>query len=250
MPCRVNNRRMWTGRILLEASSHEFNSFVTLTIQDLRPKDHGPPARNAWELVPRDLTLYFKRLRKLFPIRYFAVGEYGSLKFRPHYHLALFGVPMTAAPVLQEAWGLGDIHVGDLTKDSAQYICGYVTKKMTSQDDPRLSTRHPEYAVMSRNPPLGSLAARTIAEQLLLAADIDDIPPTFRTHGKTFPMAKGLRRALRTELFGEPDTPPLARTRLYFEKESIDQTTREQRREAQFLSVQARLRIQRSKEKL
>lgn len=44
-------------------------------------------------LRKQDLQLFLKRLRKYLPdyeIRYFACGEYGPDKFRPHYHLLLY----------------------------------------------------------------------------------------------------------------------------------------------------------------
>jgi len=86
--CRANRRREWVLRILLELEKHEFNTFLTLTYDDV----HLPGDQS---LQPKHLTDFFKRLRKKveYPIRYYAVGEYGEETERPHYHIALFGHP-------------------------------------------------------------------------------------------------------------------------------------------------------------
>jgi len=90
MPCRFNRRRLWTARLLLEATQHENKSFITLTYNDKNaPKDHS--------LDPSHYKNFIKRLRKaIYPkkIRYYLVGEYGDHTQRPHYHAALFGLSL------------------------------------------------------------------------------------------------------------------------------------------------------------
>ena len=67
-----------------------------------------------------DLQLFFKRFRyyvaKRFPkekVRYFAIGEYGPVHFRPHYHVLLFLQSDEALQVcstaLSEAWSYGRV---------------------------------------------------------------------------------------------------------------------------------------------
>ena len=86
--CRINRRREWVGRMILEAKEHLFSSFVTLTYDDEHmPKDGS--------LCKKHLQQFIRRLRKaLYPrkIRYYAVGEYGDKSWRPHYHLIVFGL--------------------------------------------------------------------------------------------------------------------------------------------------------------
>lgn len=53
-PCRINRRRLWTHRIMLESLKHGDSSFVTLTYETL-PSDGS--------LVPKDLQNFMKYLR-------------------------------------------------------------------------------------------------------------------------------------------------------------------------------------------
>lgn len=178
---------------------HGESSFWTFTYnEDTYPVDGS--------LRPRDLVLFLKRLRKSFKFRYFAVGEYGSETQRAHYHAALFGVAVSDHPFVDRAWGLGFISGGDLNEKSAAYLCGYVTKKMSSSMDHRLQGRHPEFCRMSRMPGLGIGAMATVAEGLstnegckLVARD-GDVPKALR-HGRTLmPLGRYLRRTLRDQV--------------------------------------------------
>lgn len=227
MPCRVNRRRLWTARICLEAMCHEQSCFVTLTYD----KQHNPVT-----LVPEDMRLFLKRLRTAYPrpLRFYGVGEYGDRSWRPHYHLAIFGLSayehtfdlktgfVNSGPVF-DAWKLGGVHVGELNPTSAHYIAGYVTKKMTGKDDPRLvqgdRVLHPEFSRMSLGRKksgtggLGLGALKSIAANLtsnggsgaLLKAG--DVPNEVRINGKLYPIGRYLRRALRQEVGWNEKTP-------------------------------------------
>lgn len=149
MLCRLNTRRKKTTRILLESKGHESNCFATLTYDD----EHLPRLKDGTPtLSVRDHQLFLKSLRRRLPpfsLRFYLVGEYGETTERPHYHAALFGIGSDSAALVQESWGKGFTHVGELERESAQYIAGYVTKKMTAEDDVRLNGRKAEYARMS-----------------------------------------------------------------------------------------------------
>lgn len=167
MPCRFNNRRKKTTRLILESKSYEKNCFATLTYADdfipLTPE--GLPT-----LALRDHQLFLKSLRRRLPpssLRYYIVGEYGETTQRPHYHAALFGIGPDSQALVQAAWAKGHIHLGHLETESAQYIAGYVTKKMTAKSDPRLNGRYPEYARSSnRGGGMGYKAINDIGLQL------------------------------------------------------------------------------------
>lgn len=224
---------MWTHRIMLESLLHTDNSFITLTYEDKklpRVSTNSLPT-----LDPKHLQNWLKRLRKeIVPlrIRYYACGEYGDETQRPHYHVALFGYPgcsrgrtlrrveSSSRPVWEQCcascrmvgktWGLGDIDIGTLALDSAQYVCGYVTKKMTAKDDTRLYGRYPEFARMSNRPGLGFGALQPVADQwnsLNLASSEADVPAALRHGGRMLPLGRYLRRELRALVGMEKEAP-------------------------------------------
>lgn len=211
MPCRYNRRRIWKHRIILEAALHESNSFVTLTYDD----EHIPADGS---LDPAHVRDWLKRLRKAVSpsrFRFFLVGEYGDTTQRPHYHAGLFGFPSCIygqstysgnrkscchwCDLVRKTWGKGNIYVGTLEPDSAQYLAGYVTKKMTAKDDPRLFGRHPEFGRMSLRPGIGHDAMYDLSSVLLqFNRETDADVPTSLAHGrKLLPLGRYLRSRLR-----------------------------------------------------
>ncbi|AXH78130.1 MAG: replication initiator protein [Microviridae sp.] len=153
-----------------EAQLHDSNWFATLTYKvDPRSLQH------------EDMQLFFKRLRKIQPIRYFMCGEYGETYSRPHYHAILFGLQLNdlkvysenhgntlyESPMLTKVWGLGHINVGRVTVESANYVASYCTKKVTGDkatdhyerlelETGELYALKPEYAKMSLKPAIAS----------------------------------------------------------------------------------------------
>lgn len=158
MPCRINKSRLWTGRMLLELQSHPASCFITLTYDEL----HHPKGGS---VCKKDLQKFLKRLRwnTGLPLRYFAVGEYGEISFRPHYHLIVFGLSPVLADQVKKSWWKGFVHVGNAEAKSMSYVCSYVLKNMRKKGDPRLQGREPEFAIMSKRPGLGYDAVGRIA---------------------------------------------------------------------------------------
>jgi hypothetical protein len=156
-----------------------------------------------------------KKLRNHFPgVRFYVVGEYGDKTQRPHYHYALFGAPSCPlqSPPTKECkcqvcskyskiWGKGRIHAGSFTPESAQYVSGYVTKKMTSPDDPRLEGRFPEFSRQSLRPALGYPFADEIGKQLLKYNKTwDDIPSSIKIGGRSWPLDRTMINRIKTHL--------------------------------------------------
>lgn len=205
---------------MLEAKLHSDNCFATLTYSD----ENLPENKS---LKPDDLKLFLYRLRqamKPHKIRFFACGEYGDETERPHYHLAIFNFPScrngftnrrgasfccAQCATIQKLWPLGHIFLGTLEQNSANYIAGYVTKKLTDGRDARLNGRHPEFTRQSNRPGIGADAMDEVASVLMeLGLDAAPDVPAALTHGRsTWPLGRYLRRRLRTRIGRSPDAP-------------------------------------------
>lgn len=212
MPCRINRKRVWVSRIMLEAMGHADSVFVTLTY-----KPEALPADLS--VSKREAQLFLKRLRKARgPFRYFLVGEYGTQSGRPHYHALLFGVADLEQGIIEKAWGKGQIHVGTVTVESAGYCVGYIANARTNRKDidaiPMLAGRSPEFSVMSRRPGIGSYAIGPLGGSLARLAGItlgdtkSDVPHQYRLGNRKYPLGRLLTGKLRTALnfaqSGEP----------------------------------------------
>lgn len=235
LPCRINRKRLWVHRLLLESVSHASSCFVTLTYNT----DTLPSGST---LIKSDPQKWLKRLRKAVAptkLRYYLVGEYGDQSFRPHYHAAIFGLdPLVAggpdgmAGLVQSTWAKGHTYVGDLSPQSASYICGYVTKKMTKSDDPRLNGRLPEYSRMSLRPGIGAPAMEVVATSFgdahleYLRTNMD-VPNVLQHGKKKMPLGRYLKSILRQNLgYGRKSTDEALQNyyqkmRLMFEDEAM-----------------------------
>jgi len=186
--CRVNRKRLWQHRLILELKAHEKACFITLTYDEENLPLSGSVSK-------REVQLFNKNLRDKFPprsLRYYAVGEYGDQSWRPHYHIAYFGLTCETlgncnnikktiiereqkryhtdqvepewyidkvcdtCQKIEKSWNRGFIDVSPLNATTAAYICGYTVKKMTKDTDPRLARDHnvylaPEFSLQSQN---------------------------------------------------------------------------------------------------
>jgi len=194
LPCRINKRREWQLRILLESMIHKENAFITLTYE-----------KDPYTLLPSDLKLFLRRYKNRENIRFFAVGEYGDQSQRPHYHVAIFG-HHPSTEWLEKLWGKGICHVGDLNPQSASYVAGYVTKKLTNKHDFNvqlwLQGRHPEFMRYSPRPAIGVNAIRQIADK---TSEFVIDQQTIMLGSKRAPLGRTLKRKLK-ELTLNPET--------------------------------------------
>lgn len=192
MQCRLNHAREWSARIMAEAKMSERNCFITLTYSPENLPKNG-------QLVKRHYQLFMKNLRSKYsghqpiyglkssngrnPIRYYMCGEFGEQTSRPHYHACLFnfkpydlkysstnrqGDKLYTSETLTKLWGLGQVWIGELTSQSADYVARYVTKKFKGdvlekaehyrridEETGEIIDLEPEYACMSRMPGIG-----------------------------------------------------------------------------------------------
>lgn len=170
--CRLERSRQWAIRCVHESQMHDDNCFITLTY---RQDELVYGGNTTGTLVPRHLTLFWKRLRKEYGdgIRYFACGEYGGQRNRPHYHAAVFGfdfpdkefAEITPAgnylyhsPSLNRIWSHGNCFIGALTFESAAYVARYIVDKKLGEQASYYQEEgiEPEFVRMSRRPGIGS----------------------------------------------------------------------------------------------
>jgi len=188
---------------MLETGAHPPGSswFSTFTYEAPPLTPEGRPT-----LAKRDAELFRMRLRNKLGVqtRFFMVGEYGDRTERPHYHAAFFGADRADFPELvDKAWGLGHTSSSLLDATRAAYLAGYCTKKMTSPDDIRLGSRHPEFSQMSRRPALADGMVQKIGDYLTrpggrkFLEQHGDVPHVYRIEGKLWPLTDRHRRILR-----------------------------------------------------
>lgn len=192
----------------LEALNHGDNCFVTLTYSNdyLPVTDSDVPRGTLEPAHPRN---WLKRLRKRLgekKLRYYLVGEYGDQTQRPHYHVLLFGLGQHHSHVISDSWGFGNVVVGTVTPSSCAYVAGYVTKKMTRKDDPRLDGRYPEFARMSLRPGIGAYSLDPLLEPLFtdhgsqFLIDNRDVPVVVKIGGRDMPLGRYLRKKMREQV--------------------------------------------------
>lgn len=137
--CFSNKRSEWAFRLFQEWKVSSSSIFLTLTYDE----KHVPYGTNYQVLHKPDLQKFFKRLRKKQSgskksnIKYYAVGEYGSNTYRPHYHALVFNLTDKVISDLQSVWPLGQIHVGNVEMKSIMYTLKYqITKSMNTFEVP------------------------------------------------------------------------------------------------------------------
>lgn len=163
--CVKRRTSEWSFRLMQEEKHSSSAHFVTLTYNT----KYVPISQNGFlTLNQKHVQNFFKRLRfntGVTNIKYYAVGEYGSENFRPHYHSLIFNLP--SPNDVENAWvadkrkgeknatpeKLGDCHIGSVTGASIGYTLKYISKRRIipiHRNDDRL----PEFGLQSRG--LGS----------------------------------------------------------------------------------------------
>lgn len=180
--CRLDYSREWATRMVMESMLYEHSYFVTLTYSDeylLSQPEKYLNKDGAYTLVPQDLSLWLKRLRRKFEyekqhigVRFYACGEYGEKTMRPHFHCCLFNAPfydlvevaktkighsLYESDFLSSTWECGHICLGKLTWQTAAYTARYTMKKAGGKDAQFYEDLNlvPEFVRMSRRPGIG-----------------------------------------------------------------------------------------------
>lgn len=181
-PCKKRRVDSWVFRLLQEERRSRSSYFITLTYDtdsvpitpngfmtllktDPAPRRGEPGYDKGY--IRRGFPDFMKRLRRktgLKDLKFYAVGEYGSNRKRPHYHAIIFNLdPLDFLELgkddnghmkyinrkLAECWPFGVVDIGSVTGDSIAYTCKYIDKPKTvpqHKNDDRL----PEFSLMSR----------------------------------------------------------------------------------------------------
>lgn len=146
--CKAKRQMMWTLRGKHEGLNKK-KLFITLTYNkqnlQITAKYRESPKDEGGTLVRKDLTNFFKRLRKyIYPrkIKYIACGEYGTGKikgkgdWRPHYHAIIYNISNKelTQKELTAIWGKGFAYIDRkpfVDTKAIAYTVGYINKKMT-----------------------------------------------------------------------------------------------------------------------
>lgn len=122
--------------------------FITLTYAPANVP--VSPVGRRLTLRKSDVQRFIRKLRKRSywgnNIRYFAVGEYGTLYSRPHYHVLLFNARIED---LQPCWKHGQIHYGTVNAKSVGYCLKYMCKERKIPEYKK-DDRVPEFGLFSK----------------------------------------------------------------------------------------------------
>lgn len=184
LSCKKNRVSGWSFRLRKQAQAATSAFFLTLTYDT----DYVPLIKNSnrpMTLNKKDVQYFMKRLRKVNydKLKYYACGEYGDEKMRPHYHIIMFNMELSSLISKQEAaaamqnistmlngkwqfkspiWPQGIITIGQVEAASIGYCLEYITKP---QIIPQWATdkRQKEFSLMSKGLGLNYLTPEIIS---------------------------------------------------------------------------------------
>lgn len=231
LPCRVNDRRKKTLRLMLEARTWPITTFLTVTYDPAHlPLALDVDGAPVGTLDPEHHRMFIRRLRDcLDQPRWFGVGEYGGRFGRPHYHYLVFGrQPGAVLDAAQASWRVDGVPMCDPRRIEASeaiqerlaYCAGYTVDKLKRKHREE-SVSYPEFMRQSLRPAIG-LSNAALAELFCLSetktgefkeAATLDVPREVRLDGKVWPLDKRIREKWR-EARGLPRVDP-ARPKLH-----------------------------------
>lgn len=202
--CRIRRLADWKSRCLLETAASKSAFFLTLTRRDA-PVDHHTVVDQS--LRPRELQLFWKRLRRRFgyvKYRYLAVGEYGERSGRPHYHALLWCDRAVSTHAIELAvsrsWTAGFVHVGTVTGQSISYTIEYAFKSAAEWARDFGDGRIPPFGRFSQG------IGRAAVDEFRGLCEVDPetgqvfLGASFRVEGREFFWPKYLRRRIAASL--------------------------------------------------
>lgn len=136
--CLARRRTGWVFRLKEEQRNASSSAFLTLTYDD----ENLPWSENGYPtLLTKDHQDFMKRIRSTIknhfsddttkPLKYYAVGEYGTKTHRPHYHSILFNLPdeyFKHPELLDRDWQKGQTLLAECNIKTIKYVTGYINK--------------------------------------------------------------------------------------------------------------------------
>lgn len=212
--CKKNRVNQWSFRLMKELDVSQTSYFVTLTYDTI----NIPITENGFMTLKKtDVQDFFKRLRYYekerkqqfkydqgLSIKYYAVGEYGTQRKRPHYHIVLFNVMDVKS--IYKAWAecinintedqdwipFGSIHIDEVNNNTIDYTLKYISKGGTGHKF-KAFDGNKEFSLMSKD----------LGRQLLENKEIKkyyqdnlDINYVINTKGFKVPMPKYYRNKI------------------------------------------------------
>lgn len=164
----IDRRKMeWGFRMRQEMDISKTAYFVTLTYAPenipINKYGHKTLRRCRDKTEEKDLSLqgFFKRLRQNHKrsketiewltnglerhdkIRFYATGEYGDLRSRPHFHAIIFN---TSRVAIEKSWTFGTVHCVRANEATIGYVMKYLDKRVGQEKD---WYKEPEFNTMS-----------------------------------------------------------------------------------------------------
>lgn len=177
--CYARRRNDWAFRLYHEMDSSQSAVFMTLTYGEVFLGDrylfgeHPPSSPNGYDsLSIRDTQLFMKRLRKHVKakgfdvkLKYYLVGEYGTSRKRPHYHIIMFNLPQyyieRSLLMSEHIWQKGTVDHAPCNLATINYVAGYVMQGRWTpehcEETGLMDDRQPQFSNMSRGLGLGYL---------------------------------------------------------------------------------------------
>lgn len=158
--------------------------------------------RNLWR---RLITYRFKKYKIKKP-KYFAVGEYGTLTQRPHYHMIMFNLADDA--LINSSWNKGFVDVQPLKHDGGLvYVVSYILGLKHSEH------REPEFSQMSKN-----LGLEFLTPQMVKWYQEDPE----RQYVQDGAYRKALPRYYRDKIYSEEDRKYIGEVMKYLSDQKIE----------------------------
>lgn len=144
--CASARRAEWFSRLSNEVENCPLSLFVTLTQEDVKQTDVVDKHRL------QNFFRYLRRDNDDFTFRYYAIGEYGSKRGRPHFHALLFVDSLVSDPYvvdekIRKCWSHGFIKIGEITPARVNYCLHFHVRP---KNNDYFGSDRPTFAICSQ----------------------------------------------------------------------------------------------------